>query len=64
MAVGEGDLIEGSQGIEGAGIANERDQHGEDAQQPGAVVAHVEVGNDVSFDLGVAAAEGGQRDGS
>src|ERR1700722_11609076 len=56
-----GDLVERRQGIEGTGIADERDEYGEHAQQPGAVVAHVEVTNDVSFDLGVAAAEGGEH---
>ena len=48
-------------GVEGAGVADERDEHGKDAQQPGAVVAHVEVGGNASFYLGVAAAEGGEH---
>jgi hypothetical protein len=51
-------LVEGADRIEGARIADERQQLGQDGDWPWAVVADIEVGGDVAFDLGVAAAEG------
>src|SRR5208337_218910 len=50
-------LVDGPQSVEGAGIADERQQLGQDVDQPGAAIADMQVGGDVALDLGIAAAE-------
>ena len=47
-------LVDGGEGVEGAGVADERQQHGEHADQRLPVVADVEVGCDVAADLDAA----------
>src|ERR1700677_4403877 len=51
------DLIDSGEGVEGAWVADERQQIGDDADQQLPVVADVEVGGRVSPHLGVAPAE-------
>jgi aldo/keto reductase family protein len=51
------DFVDHFERVEGAGIADERQQLGDHAEQRSSVVADVEIGRDVPFDLWLAAAE-------
>ncbi len=50
-------LVEDAQPIERARVADERDELGEDIDQPASVVADIEVRGDVPLDLRFASAE-------
>jgi hypothetical protein len=54
-------LVEDAERVEGAGVADVRDELGEDGEQACAVVADVEVGGDVTGELRLAAAERGEH---
>lgn len=56
-----GDLVDRGEGVEGAGIADERQQLGHDVHEQCAVVADVAVGGDVSADLAVGTAEADEQ---
>ena len=51
-ALWRGDLVDGSQRVEAARVADEREQLGDDLDQPAAVVADVEVAGDVALTCG------------
>ena len=57
------DLVDGSEAVEGAGVADERQQPGDDVDKQPAIIADMEVGSDVPTGLGVGAAEPQQRGG-
>jgi hypothetical protein len=51
------DLVEHAERVERARVADERDELGEDVEQPGPVIADGEVRGDVPGDLGLAPSE-------